>query len=183
MRFAAIVIALAFAPQALGSDIEALVARAINGVRGSHGLPRLEAEPRLTAAARSQCLWMASVGRMEHLREFPKSFDEFRVCDHHPSNRVVKSGYFSFDELFRTERNATGVVVFPLPAANEKVGEIIARGEGGQGAYDHRTVVRGWMNSPGHRKEILKEPYRQMGVAFASPRHGETYWCVVFAHR
>lgn len=183
MRKILILLALAFAPSARGSDLEVLVFRSINSVRSSHGLRSLSPNPALAEAARSQSLWMASVGRMEHVREPARSFDEFLTCDHHPSNRVVKSGYFRFEELFRVERNPNGATVFPLPAANENVGEIIARGAGGPGAYDYRTVVRGWMNSPGHRKEILKAPYSEMGVSVVSPRNGETYWCVVFGYK
>ncbi len=183
MRTFALLIASLFAHLSHGADLEALVFRSINSVRSSHGLSALSENPLLASAARSQSLWMASVGRMEHMRPPARSFDEFLSCEYHPSNRVVKSGYFRFEELFRIERNPTGATVFPLPAANEKVGEIIARGAGGPGAYDYRTVVRGWMNSPGHRREILKAPYREMGVSVVSPRNGETYWCVVFAFK
>ena len=168
------------APVASASDLEASVFRSINSVRASHGLQTLSGNPALAEAARSQSVWMANVGRMEHLRPPARSFDEFLTCDYHPSNRVVKSGYFKFEELFRVDRNPTGAVVVPLPAANDKVGEIIAKGAGGPGAYDYGTVVRGWMNSPGHRREILKGHYREMGVSVVSPRSGETYWCVVF---
>lgn len=168
---------------AAASDLNDLVSRSINSIRSSHGLATLRPNPSLKRAAESQAVWMASVGRMDHLREPAGSFEEFFSCDHHPSNRVVKSGYFRFEELFRVDRNPNGATFVPLPAANENVGEIIARGWGGDGAYDHGTVVRGWMNSPGHRREILKAPYREMGVHVCSPRHGETYWCVVFGYK
>lgn len=167
----------------LGSDLEARVFVGINSIRSSHGLAVLAHEPRLEEAARSQCLWMASVGRMDHMREPARPFEEFLVCDHHPSNRVVKSGYFAFEELFRVDRNPTGAAVFPLPAANEKVGEIIAKGWGGDGAYDVGRVLEGWMKSPSHREQITRASFREMGVAVCSPRSGETYWCVVFAYR
>jgi uncharacterized protein YkwD len=167
----------------LGSDLDAEIFAGINSIRTSRGLCALEWEPRLAAAARSQSLWMAEVGRMDHLREPARSFEEFLVCDYHPSNRVVKSGYFAFEDLYRAERGDKGATVYPLPAANDKVGEIIAKGWGGEGAYDVRRVLVGWMNSPGHREEILKGDYRDAGVAVCSPRPGETYWCVVFAYR
>lgn len=117
------------------------------------------------------------------MREPPRSFDEFLRCDHHPANRVVNSGYFKFEELFRVDRNPTGVNVVPLPAANDQVGEIIAHGRGGPGAYNVNTVLVGWMNSPEHRQEILQENFREVGVAVCSPGPGVTYWCVVFACR
>lgn len=155
----------------------------INSIRSSHGLARLSREPRLEAAAKSHCLWMAKVGRMDHLREFPKSYDDFLSCEYHPANRVVKAGYFSFEDLFKVGIGEKGAFVAPLPAANDKVGEIIARGAGSPMAYDVKTCVDGWMRSPGHRAEILTEPYREMGVFVCSPRPNVTYWCVVFAYR
>jgi uncharacterized protein YkwD len=165
------------------SDLDAMVAKSINSIRSSSGLKPLRINPKLQAAARSQAVWMARAGRMEHLREPAKSPGEFLSGEYHPSNRVVKAGYFQFDELFRTDRTPNGMVFVPLPPANDNVGEIIAKGVGGPDAYNHKTVVEGWMRSPGHRKEILKECYREFGANVCSPRPGETYWCVVFAFR
>jgi uncharacterized protein YkwD len=167
----------------LADDRETEVLRRINVVRRSHGLQPVTLEKRLVDAARSQSEWMASVGRMEHLRGEAKSFDEFRTGDFHPTNRVVQSGYFAFEDLYRLESLPNGVVVHPLPEANEKVGEIIARGWGGHDSGSPARVVTGWMNSPGHRHEILKGQYREAGVGITSPRPGEYYWCVVFAYR
>lgn len=182
--FALFAALLVFLPRAAqGQEVCRQVAAAINAVRSSHGLVELALDDRLRGAAESQSVWMAEVGRMDHLREPPRSFEEFVSCEYHPSNRAVRSGYFRFEELFGVDRSPTGAAVHPLPAANENLGEIIARGKGGRGAYDHRAVVEGWMNSPGHRREILKPSYREMGVFMRSPRFGETYWCVVFAHR
>lgn len=179
-----LILLLALAPSlCLAGDLEGRVLSGLNAIRSRHGLARLSPEPRLEAAARSQCLWMAKVGRMDHLREFPGSFEEYLRCDHHPANRVVNAGYFRFEELFRVDRNPTGAVVSPLPAANDNVGEIIAHGAGGPGAYNVGTVLEGWMRSPGHWEEILQENFREVGVAVCSPRQGETYWCVVFARR
>ena len=168
---------------ALAEDRAAEVLRRINMVRRSHGLEPVVHEQRLAVAARSQSDWMASVGRMEHLREQARSFDDFRHGNYHPSNRVVNSGYFAFEDLYHLESLPNGVVVHPLPEANEKVGEIIAKGWGGNDSGSPARVVEGWMNSPGHRKEILKGNYREAGVAITSPRPGEFYWCVVFAYR
>lgn len=167
----------------LAGGLEDQVLSGLNSIRSRRGLARLSHEPRLEAAARSQCVWMAKAGRMEHLREFPGSFEEYLRCDYHPANRVVNAGYFRFEELFRVDRNPTGANVVPLPAANDNVGEIIAHGAGGPGAYNVNTVLDGWMNSPGHREEILQENYREAGVAVCSPRQGETYWCVVLARK
>lgn len=49
---------------------------------------------------------------------------------------------------------------------------------GGQETVDE--VVSDWMNSPGHRRNILGS-FVQMGVGRAEGRDGQWYWCVNFA--
>lgn len=169
--------------QSFADERTADVLRRINAVRRSHGLEPVSLNAKLTAAAKSQSNWMASVGRMDHLREQATSFEEFKRCSYHPSNRVVASGYFAFEELFRVDKNGGGFVVHPKPAADNKVGEIIARGWGGYDSGRTDKIVTGWMNSPGHRSEILKREYREAGVAVTSLHPGDYYWCVVFAYR
>jgi uncharacterized protein YkwD len=48
------------------------------------------------------------------------------------------------------------------------------------GPIDARDVVRGWMESPGHRVNILSAGSREVGVAVARGRRGEPYWVQVF---
>lgn len=168
---------------AIAQDRNSEVLRRINEVRQSHGLDVLVEDSRLAAAARGQSEWMASVGRMDHLRGEASSAEQFRSGFYHPANRVVQSGYFSFDQLFSEERVKGGMIIHPRPAANQKVGEIIAKGWGGHDSGSPDRVVAGWMNSPGHRSQILKGEYREAGVGVTSLRPGEYYWCVVFAYR
>jgi uncharacterized protein YkwD len=40
-------------------------------------------------------------------------------------------------------------------------------------------VMRDWMNSKGHRQNMLGN-YKDIGVAVATNARGELYWCVVF---
>lgn len=50
-------------------------------------------------------------------------------------------------------------------------------------AYGQQTpseVVRTWMNSPGHRKNILAPSINQIGVGLAYSSNGRPYWCQVF---
>jgi uncharacterized protein YkwD len=50
------------------------------------------------------------------------------------------------------------------------------------GQRTSREVVRDWMNSPGHRANILNRRHRRIGVAaFITPR-GTIYWCQQFLH-
>jgi uncharacterized protein YkwD len=164
-------------------DLVDSISRGINSIRLKANLSVLSRDIRLDCAAKSQSDWMASVGRMEHLREHPRSLDEYKSCEHHPSNRVVKSGYFAFDDLFVVAYNNGGVEIHPRPIANTHVGEIIAAGRGGD--FEIRRpdlILEGWMKSPGHKQNILTPHFRDFGVGVAS-RPGEIYFCVVFASK
>jgi uncharacterized protein YkwD len=55
-----------------------------------------------------------------------------------------------------------------------KTGENVARGQG-----TVAEVVQAWMESEGHRENILGD-FTQMGGAVARDEDGETYWCVEF---
>jgi len=58
-----------------------------------------------------------------------------------------------------------------------KVGENIALGQSSA-----EQAIRDWMNSRGHRKNILG-PFSEMGAARQTDARGRTYWCVVFGDR
>lgn len=60
-------------------------------------------------------------------------------------------------------------------AARRTVGENIACGQ--RSAAD---VVEGWMNSPGHRANILKAEFTHIGVGLAGGGRAGTYWTQLF---
>ncbi|MFE4368980.1 CAP domain-containing protein [Streptomyces sp. NPDC056835] len=60
-------------------------------------------------------------------------------------------------------------------AAHRGIGENIACGQ-----RDPREVVRGWMDSPGHRANILKPDFTHLGVGFAGGGPAGTYWTQLF---
>lgn len=157
------------------------VAQRLNQQRVQHRLKPLNYNGTLEKAAQQHAEWMARNRRMEHLEEPPRSLDEQRTCNQHPANRVVNAGYFRWDDLFRVETRPDGAVVHPKPAANEAVGEIIAKGaNAGHPATQPGTIVPGWINSAGHRKTILTPQFREFGIGTACIGD-DTYWCVVFA--
>jgi uncharacterized protein YkwD len=55
------------------------------------------------------------------------------------------------------------------------VGENIAMGQ-----PNTQEVVRCWMNSSGHRANILSRGYRRMGAAAYVSSGGQIYWCQQF---
>lgn len=48
---------------------------------------------------------------------------------------------------------------------------------------DVPTVMASWMNSPGHRANILGSAYQDVGLAVAYDAKGEPYWCVDFGQK
>ncbi|MEV0176119.1 CAP domain-containing protein [Streptomyces sp. NPDC050803] len=60
-------------------------------------------------------------------------------------------------------------------SARRSIGENIACGQ-----RSAAEVVEGWMNSPGHRANILKPDFTHIGVGFAGGGRAGTYWTQVF---
>jgi len=54
-------------------------------------------------------------------------------------------------------------------------GENIAKGQ-----KTPESVMSGWMNSPGHRANILSANYNQIGVGYVTDSRGTTYWVQEF---
>jgi uncharacterized protein YkwD len=51
------------------------------------------------------------------------------------------------------------------------------------GQPDAETVVRAWMGSPGHRRNILSPEAAEIGTAVVSSKTGGLYFCQVFGRR
>ncbi|MFI6642949.1 CAP domain-containing protein [Streptomyces sp. NPDC050504] len=60
-------------------------------------------------------------------------------------------------------------------AAHRGIGENIACGQ-----RTPAEVVLGWMNSPGHRANILKPDFTHIGIGFAGGGRAGTYWTQLF---
>lgn len=60
-------------------------------------------------------------------------------------------------------------------AAHRGIGENIACGQ-----RTPADVVLGWMNSPGHRANILKPDFTHIGIGFAGGGRAGTYWTQLF---
>ena len=54
-------------------------------------------------------------------------------------------------------------------------GENIAKGQ-----KTAEAVMNGWMNSSGHRANILSSAYTHIGVGYAKDSKGNTYWVQIF---
>ncbi|WP_200301516.1 CAP domain-containing protein [Streptomyces adelaidensis] len=60
-------------------------------------------------------------------------------------------------------------------STRRSIGENIACGQ-----RSAAEVVRGWMNSPGHRANILKPTFTRIGIGFAGGGAAGTYWTQLF---
>lgn len=49
----------------------------------------------------------------------------------------------------------------------------------GKGQLTAKGIVEDWMNSPGHRKNILDPRFTEFGVAVAFDKNGIPYWSLV----
>lgn len=59
-----------------------------------------------------------------------------------------------------------------------RVGENIAYGQ-----KDESSVMKTWLNSPGHRSNIMSSSYNRIGCGFAYSINETIYWCVCFGFR
>jgi uncharacterized protein YkwD len=62
-------------------------------------------------------------------------------------------------------------------SSRRTIGENIACGQ-----RSPAEVVRGWMNSPGHRANILKPDFTHIGIGLAGGGTAGTYWTQLFGH-
>lgn len=135
-------------------DYEQQVVELVNKIRVAEGLPPLKQASALVEAARYHARDMIMDGYIEH-----DSFDWI-------SSQLVKV-------CFWYERVTT--YYFPSWRA---LSENIAVGQA-----DPEWVVQDWMNSPGHRRNILSLETWEIGVGYASGGDFSHYWVQDFGRR
>lgn len=59
-----------------------------------------------------------------------------------------------------------------------KAGENIAYGQ-----KDEQQVMRTWLKSYGHKRNIMNKSFTHIGCGFASSKTGTPYWCVCFGRK
>lgn len=62
-----------------------------------------------------------------------------------------------------------------LRHTSASVGENIAEGQS-----NSHEAVQDWMNSPGHRANMLNRGYTRIGAAAYTARNGRRFWCLQF---
>jgi len=59
-----------------------------------------------------------------------------------------------------------------------RAGENIAYGQ-----KDEKSVMQSWMNSYGHKRNIMNKHYTHMGFGFSYSENSTPYWCVCFGKK
>jgi len=110
--------------------------------------------------------------RQRGLRELEENWEVSRVA-RFKSQDMIDNNYFAhnspvFGTPFQMLRNFG--IAFNTAAENIAFGQ-----------RTPREVVNSWMNSAGHRRNILDPNFRQIGVGVArNPRNGQLFWTQMF---
>jgi uncharacterized protein YkwD len=111
---------------------------------------RIRAEAKLPSLSPSRRLQEAA---LDHARDMAdrRKMSHTGSDDSTPSSRILARGY-------RMRRCGENVAFGPRTVA---------------------AVMKGWMNSPAHKDNILGN-FSQIGAAYATARDGTAFWCVTF---
>lgn len=85
---------------------------------------------------------------------------------------MAKNGYFSHTSP--TYGSAFDMMK-TYGVSYKTAGENIAKGQ-----KTAESVMNGWINSSGHRANILKSDYTKIGIGYAKSADGTTYWVQMF---
>lgn len=66
---------------------------------------------------------------------------------------------------------------YNLQHTSASVAENIAMGQ-----QSSTEAVQSWMNSPGHRANMLNASYTRVGAAAYTASNGQKFWCIQFLH-
>jgi uncharacterized protein YkwD len=115
-------------------------------------------------AARSATLCLLNLERAKrHLREL-RSNHKLELAGLRHARDMVENQYFSHDAPSGQDFVQRIMDTDYVPAhASWFLGENLAWGD--QGKSTPRAIVRAWMASPGHRRNILMQAFREIGIA------------------
>jgi uncharacterized protein YkwD len=137
------------------SVLEAKIFKLVNIERVKNGLKPLKASSELSSIALEHSADMAQRGYVSHIT--PEGLS--------PSDRAKKSGFNIIIKRKNSERIGVGENIAVHQAQIQENGVISYYLEpAGELAP---KIVQGWMNSPGHRKNILNSDYTRVGTGVA----------------
>ncbi len=142
-------------------DIESLVFNKVNEERKKKGLHALIWDSKLAEVARLHSLDMANRSYFSH--ENPEGED--------PTMRAIRNGYDVHKELgngWYSDGIAENIGMMPT-------GNVEGYGYVSSSTDVADAMMKGWMNSPGHRENILNADYNFIGVGVAYDGYSTYY--------
>lgn len=129
--------------------LEQLIHEEVNRVRKSHGLKPLEWDPLLNKIAREHSEDMALKNYVDHKNKKGESPSD-RALRHRYPTSIAENIYQGF--LYKKAYYKNGVPIEYDWLSDREMA---------------KEVVKGWLNSPGHRKNLLHPHYRKEGIGVA----------------
>ncbi|NJD03303.1 MAG: SafA/ExsA family spore coat assembly protein [Ruminiclostridium sp.] len=125
-----------------------------------------------TAAQEDEVIRLVNVERSRQgLQTLAKNWELCRVA-RYKSADMANKGYFSHTS---PTYGSPFKMMETFGIRFSSAGENIAYGQ-----RSPQEVMNGWMNSPGHRSNILSPSYTQIGVGLARNSSGVLYWTQMF---
>ena len=146
--------------------MESLIHALVNAERQQAGLAPLSTDDLLSSVARSHSADMAS-------RDY---FDHVNTQGQHPSDRAASAGYSCRKDYgtYYTDGVAENIAQNWLFSSITTIGPISTKNYMSNDEIAQETV-EGWMNSPGHRANILEADYDRVGTGVAIAEDQKVY--------
>ncbi|WP_330671542.1 SafA/ExsA family spore coat assembly protein [Anaeromicrobium sp.] len=93
-------------------------------------------------------------------------------CARYKSQDMINKNYFSHES---PTYGSPFKMMESFGLRFSSAGENIAKGQ-----RTPKAVMNAWMNSPGHRNNILSRTYTEIGVGLAKDKNGVSYWTQMF---
>jgi uncharacterized protein YkwD len=127
---------------------------------------------------RKATVCLVNVERRKHGRATLRANAGLALAGQRHARDMVSKRYFAHNSLSGADFKARIARTGYLKGQGAVLGENLAWGSLDQATP--RSIVRNWMNSPGHRANILQPKFREIGIGIvrASPRgydHAATY--------
>ena len=135
--------------------IERSILHQVNIERKERNLRSLSGHPALIRAARGHSQWMAETGRFSHTGAGGNSH----------SDRASKAGYIG----------GTSENIWQTSTKGGKGRAWKSRFRWSNDRELGKAAVITWMNSPGHRENMLSAEWRHIGIGVAESKRGQAY--------
>jgi uncharacterized protein YkwD len=157
---------IAIGPTIQATDMESIVHLRVNRERSNFGLLELRQDDSLSAIARSHSQNIATLQYFDHEDRFGRGPTERGDLQGYSCRKDYGSYYTDgiAENIFQNWLFESTTFVGPVPIKDYSSVEEIAE-----------STVIGWMNSAGHRENILKSGYDRVGTGVAVAEDGKVY--------